>query len=151
LPLIEHIIIGMPPQHIIMGIPAPHMAIMRSQHSRNMSMDMPSIGIISQVMPVLVMLQVIFAIIIGIGIMPIGIIPPIMGIMPFIMGIPPIIGIGIGIMAGIAVMGLVRRLAGRSVTPPMTAVYSPARAAQCPTEPLRSFPLLRRNRLRFRG
>jgi hypothetical protein len=158
LPLIEHIIIGMPPQHIIMGIPAPHMAIMRSQHSRNMSMDMPSIGIISQVMPVLVMLQVIFAIIIGIGIMPIGIIPPIMGIMPFIMGImpfitgiPPIIGIGIGIMAGIAVMGLVRRLEGRSVTPPMTAVYSPARAAQCPTEPLRSFPLLRRNRLRFRG
>lgn len=103
-----HIIMGMPPQDIIMGIPAPIMDIMRSQHSLNMSIDMPSIGIISQVMPVLVMVQVIMHIIMGIGIM-----PPIMGIMPPIMGMPPIIGImpfiiGIcmGICIGMDIMGI---------------------------------------------
>jgi hypothetical protein len=83
-----------------------------------MSIDTPSIGIISHVIPDLVILQVILAIIgigigiMGIGIMPfIGIIPPIIGIMPFIMGIgimpfimgimPFIIGIGIGIIAAL--------------------------------------------------
>jgi hypothetical protein len=117
LPSIAHIIIGMPPQHIIMGMPERHMAIMRSQHSRNMSIDMPLIGVISQVMPVLVMLQVIVAIIIGIGIMPMGIIPPIIGIIPFIIGMPPIIGMGIGIMAGIAVIGGVRCWLGAPLHP----------------------------------
>jgi len=113
--VIAHIIIGMPPQHIIIiGIPAVIMAIMRSQHCVNISIVMPAIGFISQVMPSGVIVQVICAIIIGIipfiiGIMLfiIGIIPFIMGIMPFIMGIIPfIIGImlfiiGIGIVADI--------------------------------------------------
>ncbi len=86
----QHII--MPPQAIIMGMPPFIMVIMRLQQSMNISGDMPSIGIISQVMPVGVMVQVILAIIIGMGI---GIIPP---IIPFIIGIgimPPIMGIGI--------------------------------------------------------
>jgi hypothetical protein len=102
---IAHIIIGMPPQHIIIGIPAVIMAIMRSQHCVNISIVMPSIGFISQVMPSLVMVQVICAIIIGI-------IPPIIGIMPFIiMGIMLfIIGIGIGIMAGVGFMFTLRFL-----------------------------------------
>ncbi|MCX5571538.1 MULTISPECIES: hypothetical protein [Kaistia] len=101
-----HIIIGMPAMLIIMGMPMPIMLIMRLQQSMNMSLDMPSIGIISQVMPLSVMVQVIFAIIIGMGIMPpIGIILPIMGIMPFIMPMPGIMFcIGIGIMAGIGII-----------------------------------------------
>lgn len=87
----------MPPHIIIMGIPLPIMVIMRLQHSMNMSLDMSSIGIISQTMPSAVILQVILAIIIGIIMPPIGIILPIMGIiMPF-MGMPPIIGFIIGI------------------------------------------------------
>jgi hypothetical protein len=80
----------MPPQHIIIGIPAVIMAIMRSQHCVNISIVMPSIGFISQVMPSLVMVQVICAIIIG--------------IMLFIIGITPFI-IGMGIMARVAFMG----------------------------------------------
>lgn len=89
----------MPPHDIIMGMPMFIMAVMRSQQSFIISIDMPSIGIISQTMPVGVILQVMVHIIMG---MPIGIIPPIIciGIMPFIIGIcigiiPPIIGIGI--------------------------------------------------------
>src|SRR5438105_3910525 len=105
----------MPPQAIIIGMPAFVMLVMRLQHSMNMSFDMSSIGIISQTMPLAVILQVILHIMTGIGIMPfiigimpfiIGIIPPIMGIIPgippimlFIIGMPPIIigmdGIGI--------------------------------------------------------
>jgi hypothetical protein len=88
----------MPPHIIIMGMPLPIMVIMRLQHSRNMSLDMSSIGIISQTMPFAVILQVILAIIIGIIMPPIGIMLPIIGIiMPF-MGMPPIIGFIIGIM-----------------------------------------------------
>ena len=117
--VIAHIIIGIPPQDIIIGMPQFIMAIIRSQHCVNMSMVMPSIGFISQVIPVSVMVQVICAIIIGIGIMPpimgiilfiMGIMPFIMGIMPFIMGIMPFI-IGImafimGIMAAVAFISL---------------------------------------------
>lgn len=90
-----HIIIGMPPHIIVIGIPAFIMAIMRSQAIFIISADMPSIGFISQVMPVSVMVQVMLHIIIGIimGIMPfimfIGIM--FMGIMPFIIGIMPAI------------------------------------------------------------
>ena len=71
-----------------------------------------SIGAISQVMPVGVMVQVILHIIIGIGI-GIGVMPPIIGIMPFIMGImapiicigimPAIIGMAIGDIASIGI------------------------------------------------
>src|SRR6266536_803850 len=95
-------IIIMPPQAIIIGMPALVMLIMRLQHSMNMSFDASSIGIISQTMPLAVILQVILHIMTGIGIMPciigIGIIPFIIGIMPpimpFIMGIiPPMPGI----------------------------------------------------------
>jgi hypothetical protein len=97
--VIVHIIIGMPPQHIIIGIPAFIIAIMQSQHCLNISIVMPVIGFISQVMPVSVMVQVICAIIIGI-------MPPIIGfIIGLIIGIMLfIIGMGIGIMAGMAVI-----------------------------------------------
>jgi len=99
----------MPPQHIIIGIPAVIMAIMRSQHCVNISIVMPAIGFISQVMPSGVIVQVICAIIIGIMPFIIGIIPFIMGIIPFIIGIIPfiigimlfIIGMGIGMGIGI--------------------------------------------------
>ena len=71
----QHII--MLPHIIIMGMPDDIMDIMRLQHSMNMSLSMPSIGIISQTMPFGVILQVILLIIICI-----------MGIiMPFIIGI----------------------------------------------------------------
>lgn len=84
-------IIAMPPHAIIMGMPMFIMLIMRSQHSMNMSFMAASIGAISQVMPVGVIVQVILHIIIGIGIMPF-----IIGIMLFIIGImAPIICIGI--------------------------------------------------------
>lgn len=87
----------MPPHIIIIGMPPDIMDIMRLQHSMNMSLSMPSIGFISQVMPSAVMVQDIMPIIIGI-IMPFIMgMPPIIGIMPFIipfiMGMPPIIGI----------------------------------------------------------
>lgn len=87
----------MPPHIIIIGMPPDIMDIMRLQHSMNMSLSMPSIGFISQVMPSAVIVQDIMPIIIGI-IMPFIMgMPPIIGIMPFIipfiMGMPPIIGI----------------------------------------------------------
>ncbi|AZO19757.1 hypothetical protein EJ070_03115 [Mesorhizobium sp. M1E.F.Ca.ET.045.02.1.1] len=92
----------MPPHIIIMGMPAPFMAIMRLQHSMNMSLEASSIGIISQTMPLAVILQLILHIMAGImpciGIPPIIGFMPIIGIMPIIMGfmgMPPII---IGIM-----------------------------------------------------
>ncbi len=77
-------IIGMPPHIIIIGMPVFIIFIMPSHMLVNISVDMPFIGFISQVMPVLVMVQVIIHM--AIGIMPpiIGIIPPIIG---FIMGI----------------------------------------------------------------
>ncbi|MGO1078365.1 hypothetical protein ACTOWL_22690 [Inquilinus sp. CA228] len=112
-------IIGMPPQLIITGMPPPIIAIIRRQASVNISMLMPSIGIISQVMPVGVVLQVILHIMTGImppiiaiwgiiwGIMP-GIIPDIMlGIMPIIGIMPCIIwGIMFGIMPIIGFIGM---------------------------------------------
>lgn len=98
--MVQHII--MLPQHIIMGMPAFIMAVMRSQHSVNISIDMPSIGIISQVMPVLVMVQVTLHIIIG---MDIGIIEPIIGIMP---GMPPI---------GIIMPGIIEPIMGFIMPP----------------------------------
>ena len=90
----QHII--MLPHIIIIGIPDDIMDIMRLQHSMNMSLSMPSIGIISQTMPFGVILQVILPIIICI-----------MGIIiGFIMGMPPImepiIGFIIGFIIGIA-------------------------------------------------
>jgi len=95
----------MPPHIIIIGMPIFIIAIMRWQHSMNMSFMDSSIGIISHFMPVGVMVQVILHIIIAIGIMPpiIGIMPLIIGIMLFIMGIMPlIIGMGIIVCIGIA-------------------------------------------------
>src|SRR5215469_16740295 len=111
------IIMPMGPHIIITGMPVFIMSIMRRHMSMNISCDMPSIGIIWQVMPDLVISQVILPIIIGI-IMPfiIGIMLPIigfiMGIMPPIMGfiigiMPPIMGIGIciiGCMAAVIVL-----------------------------------------------
>lgn len=105
-------IIGMPPQTIIIGIPLPIMVIMRWHISMKAAFDMPSIGVISQTMPVAVILQVQLAIIMGIGI-----------IMPFIMGIPPIMPpmgmppIGIppimGIIIGICIIGIALFMIGR--------------------------------------
>ncbi len=104
--MVQHMI--MPPHIIIIGMPPLIMLIMRLQHSMNMALSMPSMGFISHIMPVSVILHVITPIIIGIGIiigMPlIMFIPPIIGIIPFIMGfiigwpMPPIIGVIIGIM-----------------------------------------------------
>lgn len=105
-------IIGMPPHIIIMGIPPCIMDIMRLQQSMNMSMLMPSIGIISHIMPFLVIWQVIFAIMTGIicGIMPpiIGFIMPPICIIGFIMGMP-IIGIMpiMGFIIGICIIGII--------------------------------------------
>ena len=105
----------MPPQAIIIGMPPVIMAIMRLQYSMNMSFDMSSIGIISQTMPVAVILQVILHIIMGIGIMPpiipipwgIMFIMPFIGIMPWGI-IPPIIGMFMGIMPliGMFIIGI---------------------------------------------
>jgi len=95
-----HIIIGMPPHDIIMGMPVPIMAIMRWQAAMNISFEVPSIGIISQTMPISVILQVIIAIMTGIGMPPM----PIIGIMPFIMGIMPIIGF---IIIGFIIIGII--------------------------------------------
>ncbi|ASW10380.1 hypothetical protein CKA34_31065 (plasmid) [Rhizobium sp. 11515TR] len=92
--MVQHII--MLPHIIIIGMPDDIMDIMRLQHSMNMSLSMPSIGIISQTMPFGVILHVILPIIICI-----------MGIIiGFIMGMPPImepiIGFIIGFIIGIA-------------------------------------------------
>lgn len=98
---IMHIII-MPPQFIIIGMPAFIMLIMFWQHCMNMSFMEASIGVISQVMPFGVMVQVILHIIMGIAIPMPGapIIVPIMGIMPFIIigFMPPIMLVIIGII-----------------------------------------------------
>jgi hypothetical protein len=79
-------IIIMPPHIIIIGM-AFIIAIIFVQHSMNISLDMPSMGIMVQVMPSGAIAAVILHIIIGImpGIMPgipigIGIMPPIIGI-----------------------------------------------------------------------
>jgi hypothetical protein len=104
-----HIIV-MPPQHIIMGMPICIMFIMLSQHFMNMSFMDGSIGIISQVMPVGVIVHFIWQVIIGMPIMGmfiIGIMPP--AIAGFIM--PPII-IGMGIIC-IAVFIVVLRAQSR--------------------------------------
>jgi hypothetical protein len=114
-----------PPHIIIIGMPEFIISIMRRHMSMNISWDMPSIGIIWQVMPDFVISHFTLPIIIGI-IMPfiigimlpgmppimgmdigIGIMPPIMGIIPPIMGIcigimPPIMGICIGIIGCMA-------------------------------------------------
>ncbi len=104
-----HIII-MPPQHIIMGMPICIMFVMLSQHFMNMSFMAGSTGIISQVMPVGVMVYFIWqAIIIGMPIMfIIGIMLPAMA--GFIM--PPII-MGIGIIC-IAVFIVILRFESRT-------------------------------------
>jgi hypothetical protein len=94
-PAMVHIMV-MPPHIIIIGMPIFIIAIIRSQHSMNMSFIDSSMGIISHFMPVGVMVQVILHIIIAIGM-------PIIGIMPFIIGIMPlIIGMGIIVCIGIA-------------------------------------------------
>ncbi len=106
---VVQVIIGMEPQHIVIGMPAPHIAIIFLQQSMNMSIDMPSIGVILQVMPSEPISQVISAIMTGIGIM-----PPIIGIMPFVIGMPIIIGIGIGmfIIGCICMAGIIAFVLG---------------------------------------
>lgn len=83
-----HNIIGMPFIIIMQGMPIAIIEFIASQHSRIMSIDMPSIGIILHIMPSFPISQVILAImgrIIGIIIgMPMPIMLP---IMPFIIGI----------------------------------------------------------------
>jgi len=116
--MVQHII--MLPHIIIIGMPDDIMDIMRLQHSMNMSLSMPSIGIISQTMPFGVILHVILPIIICIMGIIIGFIigmPPIMEpiigfIIGFIIGIAPIIGmllimgfiIGIMFIAGFIIV-----------------------------------------------
>lgn len=105
----------MPPQFIIIGMPAFIMLIMFWQHCMNMSFMEASMGVISQVMPFGVIVQVVLHIIMGIampGIPPIiGI--PIIGIMPFIIigFMPPIIGIiCIALFIGNSICGRRKRL-----------------------------------------
>jgi hypothetical protein len=102
--VVAHIMV-MPPHVVIIGIPAPIMAIIRWQHSMNISFMASSMGIISHFMPVGVMVQVILHIIIAIGI-------AIMGI--FIAGMPiigmPIIGMFMGIMVCIGMVAFIDRL-----------------------------------------
>lgn len=86
---------------IIIGMPIAIIEFIASQHSRIMSIVMPSIGRHFIIKPSLPISHVIRAIIIGRIIMGIGIIigiwfimPPIIGFIPFIIGMPmPIIGI----------------------------------------------------------
>ena len=104
----------MPPHIIIMGMPLPIIMDICLQHCISMSFMAGSMGLISQVMPSPVMVQVILHIIIGIGMPPIGI-PPIIGIMlpgimafiigiiAFIIGIMALIGFIMGIIAGIGI------------------------------------------------
>ncbi|XXT17639.1 hypothetical protein WME94_46155 [Sorangium sp. So ce429] len=107
------IIMGIPPHIIVIGIPDDIIFIIASQRSLSMSIDMPSGGIILQVIPSLPISQDILHIIgmpmpimfcimlIMLGIMPgiIGMPMPIMfGIMPIMFGIMPIM---FGIMPGI--------------------------------------------------
>jgi amino acid transporter len=117
----------MPPHIIIIGMPEDIIDIMFLQHSMNISLFMPSIGIISQVMPLSVivhfMLPIIIGIIIGImlfiigmlfiGILPIGMPFIIMGMLPII-GIIPFIIIGFIFIAGFIIklpdFGLFRNL-----------------------------------------
>src|SRR5438093_881111 len=98
----------MPPQHIIMGMPICIMLVMLSQHFMNMSFMDGSIGVISHVMPVRIMVYFIWqGIIIGMPIM------FIIGDMPLAMAgfiMPPII-IGIGIIC-IAVFIVILRSPG---------------------------------------
>ncbi|XXR36551.1 hypothetical protein WME90_37515 [Sorangium sp. So ce375] len=97
-----HIIMGIPPHIIIMGIPADIIFVMASQRSFSMSIDMPSGGIILQIIPSLVISHDILHII--------GMPMPIMlGIMPIMPGIMPIMGvIGMPIMPGIMpIMGVI--------------------------------------------
>jgi hypothetical protein len=118
-----HIII-MPPQHIIMGMPICIMLVMLSQHFMNMSFMDGSIGIISQVMPVGVMVYFIWqGIIIGMPIMfIIGIMLPAM--VGFIM--PPII-IGMGIIC-IAVFIVILQVGSRTYSPALAQeIKLPAR------------------------
>jgi hypothetical protein len=99
LPVVVHII-AMPPQVIIIGMPMFIIAIIRWQHSMNMSFMASSIAVISHFIPVGVMVQVILHIIIAIGIM-----PPIIGM--FIGIMPPIIGMFIGIIVGIGIVAVI--------------------------------------------
>ncbi|HEX4111224.1 MAG TPA: hypothetical protein VH020_01695 [Stellaceae bacterium] len=108
-------IIMVMPHIIIMGMPDFIMPIIRLQHSMNISFGMPSIGFISQTMPVSVISQVMPHII---GIIIIGIIMGMLFIMEFIMpgiGMPIIIGfimppimVGIGIAVAALDIGLLQ-------------------------------------------
>ncbi|WP_438005505.1 hypothetical protein WME89_43420 [Sorangium sp. So ce321] len=93
------IIMGIPPHIIVIGMPADIIFIIASQRSLSMSIDMPSGGIILQVIPSLPISQDILHII-GMP-MPIMfcIMPIMLGIMPIMLGIMPImLGIMLGIM-----------------------------------------------------
>jgi hypothetical protein len=104
---VKHIMPMPPPHAIIIGMPMFIIAIIRWQHSMNMSLLASSMGIISHFMPVDVIVQVILHIIIGI--IPFIIMPFIMGIIPPIIGIMPLIrGIFIGIVVAAVVIGRLR-------------------------------------------
>ncbi|WP_437764396.1 hypothetical protein WMF27_35610 [Sorangium sp. So ce281] len=103
-----HIIMGIPPHIIIMGIPADIIFVMASQRSFSVSIDMPSGGIILQIIPSLVISHDILHVMgmpmpIMLGIMPImpGIMGMLMPIMPGIMPIMGAMGMGMPIMPGI--------------------------------------------------
>jgi hypothetical protein len=122
----------MPPHAIIIGMPAAMALHMAWQHCITMSFMAASMAVISQVMPVSVMVQVARHIIIGVGIV-IGIMPAIdimgfiigfiiMGIMPM-----PVIPIGIAVaavaacMVGIVIVA-VMVVSGRVTGPPRRSI-----------------------------
>ncbi|WP_437654900.1 hypothetical protein [Sorangium sp. So ce1182] len=100
-----HIIMGMPPHIIIMGMPVDILFIIDSQQLLSMSIDMPSAGIILQVIPSLVISQVILHIM--------GMFPPIVLIMLDVIGMPMPVMLGIiPIMPGIIGMPMLETHAG---------------------------------------
>ena len=120
------IIMGMPPHIIIIGIPDAIIFVIMSQRSLSMSIDMPSGGIILQVIPSLVISQDILHIIgmpmlIMLGIMPImlGIMLIMLGIMLIMLGI-----IGMPIMLGIMPMPIMPGIIGMPM-PIMPGIIDP--------------------------
>jgi len=126
-------IMVIPPQVIIIGIPAFIIVIMRWQHSMNISFMDGSIGVMSQLMPAGVIVQVILHIIIPMGI-PMGIVAPIIGIGIDIIGmdiigigiiepgIIPVMPIAIGIIACIGIVAFIANL--RSVSSGKIPTYA---------------------------
>ena len=115
-----HIIIGMLPHIIIIGIPVAIIFAMASQRSFIISMEMPSAGIILQIIPSFAISQDILHIIgAAPGIMPIMGMPMPMFIIPGIIGMPMFIIPG---MPMFIIPGIIGWLPGIPIIEPMGAI-----------------------------